>query len=1119
MTRVFFVAVLILFICGVSHAIPPPRDGHFPRGFWEIIDREPSLNQDGDPGWVKKMNARKQAVQDRALDKISLYQPLPVENMIVPVLMGKFSDNSTVFNADDIDAVLWGSNPTGSLTDYFKEVSYNQFVISGDVHGWYSLDYSQSYYVGENYGLSSNFPNNSAGFVYDLAAKADPSVDFSQYDNDGPDGIPNSGDDDGYVDAVTAVHSGKGSECYEENNNLWSCKGSLGSHAYITNDSSANGGKIKINTYVVCPELNCNEEIVRIGVFAHEFGHVLGLPDLYDRTDKTEPPDYEDSEGIGNWCLMAGGCYGGDGSHSERPAHISAWCKLRLGWVTPTIIKQNVNNLSIRQIETYPEVCMLWEDGYESSRYFLLENRQKMGFDIYLSTSGLLVYHVDEQRFFGPKSWSTGANNDDEHHKLVDIEEADGNADMDAKTNRGDAGDPFPGTSNNRLFNASTNPNSNDYADVQTGIEIRNISNPGTVMTADVMVRSTLGYTIEYDEYGLSGRRGWSDSRDTWSGMLFSPSETGILKAVDLGFYLSDYTYELAVYDSFVNSKPGNLLASVRGVSSAAGWFTVELPSPPIIIKPDKDFFVSVKVENVPWAISYDVYGEDSNRSYYSTDGINFYHLNEDVCIRARIDTSNLGILAGLVTDVSTEKGLENAAVSVSPGDYSAVTDGSGSYRISGIPAGNSYTVTAARDDYISSSVDNVVIDANSTTTVNIALRHVNRAPVISAIPDTSIYELESFVFHVEAEDPDGDSLTCSLTEFPEGMVISPSGVISWTPDYTRAGKYSVTVKVEDSNTLSASVTFILTVLDVDRAPVIVNVQLADATQDMAYADTVRVEDPDEGDVFTYTMLLGPQWLMLGSETGVFLGVPSNDDVGSDILLMVEVTDSGGLADTLATAIDVLNVLDPPLNVAVNELPSNQGHRIHLTWDVSPDDGKGYVSYYRIYRSRSKEFTEPVPLTEFTSIDSLVTADEYYPILIDSVAVGIREYTDENVPLNGVPYYYWLQAVGADNASKKVTSDLVTLVESVPGEFRMESPFPNPCNLSTTIAYSLPCNSHVTLQIYNVSGQVVCVLRKGYLDRGNYTVLWNASGMPSGIYFCTLRADQYLKTEKILLLK
>ena len=129
----------------------------------------------------------------------------------------------------------------------------------------------------------------------------------------------------------------------------------------------------KIYAYLTVPE------DARIGVCAHELGHLLfGFPDLYD-TDNT-------SEGIGNWCLMAGGSWNGGG---DIPAHASAWCKAQQGWVTVQNVTTN-GLLTIADVKDSHTVYRLWKDGAAGQEYFLVENRQKSGYDAHLPGDGLL---------------------------------------------------------------------------------------------------------------------------------------------------------------------------------------------------------------------------------------------------------------------------------------------------------------------------------------------------------------------------------------------------------------------------------------------------------------------------------------------------------------------------------------------------------------------------------------------------------------------------------------------------------------------------------------------------------------------------------------------------------
>jgi immune inhibitor A len=204
-------------------------------------------------------------------------------------------------------------------------------------------------------------------------------------------------------------------------------------------------------------------------VCAHELGHLLfGFPDLYDT-------DYS-SEGIGDWCLMSGGSWNNNGL---TPSHPSAWCKCNQGWVTIDTPTSNQNNVSIQDVKTGKKVLKLWKNGTPGKEYFLLENRQKNHFDKYLPSGGLLIWHIDDAI----------AGNSNEAHYRVALMQADGKKDLEKANNRGDAGDPFPGTAAKKTFNKSSSPNSLSYAGLDTSVNVSNISTSGSTMKADIKVK------------------------------------------------------------------------------------------------------------------------------------------------------------------------------------------------------------------------------------------------------------------------------------------------------------------------------------------------------------------------------------------------------------------------------------------------------------------------------------------------------------------------------------------------------------------------------------------------------------------------------------------------------
>jgi len=137
--------------------------------------------------------------------------------------------------------------------------------------------------------------------------------------------------------------------------------------------------------YFICPE--GGDRMANISVFCHEFGHMLGLPDLYAR------PENPGSEGLSLWCAMSN--QAGNG----RPQHFCAWAKEKLDWIQPAVIDPTVKQkLILSPIEDSPRECYKVLVRRDGSEYFLLENRRKKGFDASLPAEGLLIWRVVANR-------------------------------------------------------------------------------------------------------------------------------------------------------------------------------------------------------------------------------------------------------------------------------------------------------------------------------------------------------------------------------------------------------------------------------------------------------------------------------------------------------------------------------------------------------------------------------------------------------------------------------------------------------------------------------------------------------------------------------------------------
>jgi len=364
------------------------------------------------------------------------------------VILVDFQDNLSHTNKDHYKEMLFssGTYPTGSMRDYFREVSNARLDVVGDVFGWYRMPQKYEYYVNNNFG-EGPYPNNAQRLVEDAVHAASADIDFANYDSDG----------DGEVDAIFIVHAGIGAEeTLNDTTKIWSHR------SWLDNPVTLNGTKIY--------DYTIEAENGRIGLFCHEFVHVFNIPDEYD-------PGY-DSAGIGDWCLMASGSWTGTNPTGSRPVHLCAWDKKMLGWVNTRNPTQNQGQASLAPVETSNEVMRIWTNGNENKEYFLMENRRKINFDSELPSEGLLIYHVDE---------NINGNNDEEH-PLIGVEQADGRKDLQDNENQGDPGDPYPGNTDNKNFDANSNPSSKSYRGNDTLIAVNNIKDVNGEISFDVKV-------------------------------------------------------------------------------------------------------------------------------------------------------------------------------------------------------------------------------------------------------------------------------------------------------------------------------------------------------------------------------------------------------------------------------------------------------------------------------------------------------------------------------------------------------------------------------------------------------------------------------------------------------
>jgi M6 family metalloprotease-like protein len=403
-------------------------------------------------------------------------------------------------------ATFFDNNPgVKSVKNYYEQASYGNFTMDPAAESYgtandgvidVTLPYANAYpWAGEAERTS----------VRDVLIAANPYVDYSTLDTNHNGSLDNL-----EVHLVLIVrgfeesYGGTGGACTP---NVWGHRWSMptGACAYcaplldgVTIGASAyNGGYTREGEWYETTSEGCtsaNGHKATIGIMVHELGHDIRWPDTYD-TDSS-------SEGVGNWDVMAGGSWGqasGDPYSGVTPVLPDPFLKGYQGWLTPVQVTAPAVNIAIPNSAQNATVYQLganpngidWDYGTSSGtgEYFLVENRQQVGFDAGLykidnNARGCMIWHIDETRT------SSNTANGNEARKLVDVEEADGppqDLDFPAGSggNRGDPGDPWPGSAGKTAFNAASNPNSNWYSGLASGLRVINISTDGTGCTVD----------------------------------------------------------------------------------------------------------------------------------------------------------------------------------------------------------------------------------------------------------------------------------------------------------------------------------------------------------------------------------------------------------------------------------------------------------------------------------------------------------------------------------------------------------------------------------------------------------------------------------------------------------
>jgi len=397
--------------------------------------------------------------------------PAP-SNIFAMVLLIDFPDRpatlADVHRSQRYVQLLFG-NQTGSMRDYYHEVSRDNVDVDGNVYGWIRMPRNYAEYTNGESGLNpASYPNNAQGMAEDavraaLRAGIPFPANLALPQAAGPKTVA----------ALFIIHAGTGAErqptAATQNAEIWSHKWRLRTSIEVNQQEN-----LWVTTYLTIPG-DC-----KLGVCAHELGHLaFGWDDFYDSNFAEDGIAWD---GSGIWDLMAGGSYNGGESY---PAHPAAKHKLQHRWIHPRVIRKTSMRVKITPVQKGGDVIKVISPAYSPGQYLLLENRTLAGYDRKLPLGGLLVWRVNE-----------GGRQTTPADPVLYLIQADGKRDLDrvGDYNQGDTGDPFPGATNRRLLRDRGTINTSFPRSPRSGVHLMNITkHDDESITVDIYIKATVG--------------------------------------------------------------------------------------------------------------------------------------------------------------------------------------------------------------------------------------------------------------------------------------------------------------------------------------------------------------------------------------------------------------------------------------------------------------------------------------------------------------------------------------------------------------------------------------------------------------------------------------------------
>lgn len=375
---------------------------------------------------------------------------------------------------------------TGSVRDWFASNSDDRFSPDFTVCGPVKLDNPRSYYGGNDSGGRDRHP---AMMVIEACAKLDREMDFSVYDQNG----------DGVIDNVFICYPGLSEEDGGPAESVWPHSGAI---TELYPQERHVFDSVLLDQYCCTAEMSGKyDRPAGIGVYVHEFSHLMGLPDLYQTSAV-----YAFTPG--EWSVLDRGPECNEG---RTPSGYSSFELFALGWIDVEVISAS-GRYELPPLHSERKAYAIATDN--PNELFFLENRQREGYDRYLPYHGMVVWHVD----YNAQAWIANIVNNDGDHQRVDLIEADG-----LQTDNTRNGDTFPGRKKVRELGFHTVPSIRTWSGKKTGVEIYDIEEEAGLISFIVEYECSSAADTVDDESVISvewadlyGRRCQNPGKGVW---------------------------------------------------------------------------------------------------------------------------------------------------------------------------------------------------------------------------------------------------------------------------------------------------------------------------------------------------------------------------------------------------------------------------------------------------------------------------------------------------------------------------------------------------------------------------------------------------------------------------